>query len=264
MDISRHLTLEDTARAFSEKWNKDVNRTHIARIKQNFKSTLGQLIQEDLVALQEDQREFELERAQMKRVGAGELFHSAYLNLNGAPTRRRHTPTPPPLIDGGMISDASDDYKHSVSSSASVSSVIQKNDSMSHRGSVSSESARSPEQFAHAAAHAHSTMAEPTSVIQQNLQAFTFRNETRPRPGSVTPPLVYRCPQCPKFYESAHDFWLHLRIEHLNTLYNQLTKVPAIVHTQKIVQSQTNTAEPDRTPFRHGVISTVHIKRHVH
>ena len=261
MKIFRHLTLEDTARAFSEKWQKDVNRTHIARIKQNFKSTLGQLIQEDLVALQEDQREFELERAQMKRVGKGELFQSAYLNLNSAATRRR-PPTPPPtLIDGGMISDGSDDYKHSASSSASVSSVIQKNESMSHRGSVSSGGARSPEQFAHTAAHAHSTMAEPTSVIQQNLQAFTFRNENRPRNGSISPPLVYRCPQCPKFYESAQDFWLHLRIEHLNTLYNQLTKVPNIVHTQKI---GTNTPEPDRTPFRHGVISTVHIKRHVH
>ena len=36
-------------RSFSKKWSKNVNRTHIARIKQNFK-TAEQILHEDMVA----------------------------------------------------------------------------------------------------------------------------------------------------------------------------------------------------------------------
>lgn len=246
------MTLEETARIFSDKWNKEVNRTHIARIKQNFKS-MGQLIQEDLVAaLQDDQREFALERERMKHSGSVTVtnvdMYSSFLNIP-------HGNQP---IDGGMISDASDDYKHSVSSNSS--SIIQSNPQVHHGDSSSSVSYS--DQLS--VTDQYRCRSEPRSVIQPNHQSVIIKNQMDahyPKPciasrgEALTPPHVYRCPQCPKLYDSAHEFWHHLRVDHFNALYSPQSNIPFSP------SPLSNTAPNQHSSFRHDVMA---LKQHIH
>ena len=298
-----NLTLEETARIFSEKWNKDVNRTHIARIKQNFKS-MSQLISDDFVAaLAEDQREFELERAAHMHRNLEANVQRAFnhfLDLNQSQNPNLIQNQSP--IDGGMISDASDDVKNSISSGNSSSSLIPVGHAtigsaheptrhvINPRGSFSSvisepiieidnqenngfvgrrknsviqpnpiikknrmintslTSTGSPEPImtqnlpvgnqvalnpvmthlpAHLVSHGHHVHSHHHHHHHHHVKLTTVAPDHAAHTHGrrpLTPPPVYRCPQCPKLFESPHDFWLHLRVDHFNALF-QLSKL---------------------------------------
>lgn len=263
---------------------------------------------DDLVAaLAEDQRDFELERAQ--------LHNSLEANVQRAFSQfldqSQHSLAPrtdfsiphQSTIDGGMISDASDDVKNSVSSGASSCPLIPLGHTANlrpeeaqigrHRPiistqrsipSVISEPIIEIEPQDNLIGRRKNSVIQPNPVIMKNrlVNGGSFSgNEALPEPvlnhtltmgnqlalnrvinqqpthllshghhvhshhhhhhhhhvkltpesahahvraRPLTPPPVYRCPQCPKLFESPHDFWLHLRVDHFNALF-QLSKL---------------------------------------
>jgi len=151
---------------------------------------MGQVFQDDIVAaLQEESTDYNVSLSPVNTEN-NPVGYSSYLNIPNTP------------IDGGMISDASDELKHSP-----LPKMIQ------NRKPLITATLRKPITIFQ--------RSEPRSVIQQNHQSVIIKNDghCESETGHLTAPPVFRCPKCPKLYEDPTDFMNHLRIVHYDELH---------------------------------------------